>query len=220
MSTLQHAAFLPLKTVQKLVNISSLMQQWLQLPLGRMATADLPGLVYKAAINLAGCPAWQQTQLPDMWLCSNSTSYNPQEHSWTSEQRVQLLRAMAPLRHPHLTSFTLAVDGFELGQHEVAALQHSFGAGLTTLGLGFCTLLPSFWVALNDVLPNVNDLQLISSVNCHPPDINTFCSTRSTAHPLVLQLEDKLFEACGGAQLQASLRALGVRHVSVLEGNW
>jgi hypothetical protein len=149
-----------------------------------------------------------------------NAEYDALEDSWTSEQRVQLLRAMAPLRHPHLKGLTLIVDGFELGQPEVAALQHSFGAGLRALSIGDCTLVPSFWVALTELLPTVSGLQLRSAVECHTQDIITFCSRRSTAQPLRLGLGSNLYKACGGAETQAGLRAHGVQHVSVVEGDW
>jgi hypothetical protein len=151
------------------------------------------------------------------FVFSDGDANNPQAHSWTSEQRVQLLRAMAPLSHPHLTGLAFGIAGFELGQPEVAAIQHSFGAGLTTLVLGICTLLPTFWVAMTELLPHVTDLQLRSFVKCHTPDVIIFCSRRSTAQPLTLHLSTKLYEACGGAQLQASLRANRAGHVSIVE---
>jgi hypothetical protein len=214
---MRQAAFLPLATIHVFVHAGRAKQQLLELPLGRVATGDLPALAHQAAINLAGCPAWQQAQLPKIWLWNAEGDYDPVEHRWTSEQRVQLLRAVAPLRHPHLTSFTLDVDGFELGQPEVAALQHSFGAGLTTLSLGSCTLVPTFWAAVNEHLPSVTELQLRSSVTCQASDVIIFCSRRPTAHPLTLHLGPDLYKACGGDQVQAGLRGYGVQHVSINE---
>jgi hypothetical protein len=218
--SMHQAAYLPLKTVQQLEQCSRSTGYSLKLPLSSVRPSQLPTLLHQAAINLAACPAWQKAMPPDVIVWNAEVDYDPSEHSWTSEQRVQLLRAMAPLRHSHLTGFLLDLDGWELGQPEVAALQHSFGAGLDTLVLGDCILVPSFWAALTELLPHVSDLQLRSSVRCHIPDVITLCSRRSKAHPFVLQLENKLYEVCGGDQVQDSLRAQGVGHVFVVEAKW
>jgi hypothetical protein len=213
--SMHQAAFLPLKTVHQLG--STLLICDLQLPLSSVPLGEIPALLHQAATNLAGCPARQHAHPLGVCLWNATTAFNPLEHRWTSEQRVQLLRAIAPLRHPHLTGFVFAATGWELGQPEVTALHHSFGAGLATLQLGYCTLLPSFWAALNERLPNVTNLRLASSVDCQASDVIISCSKRSAVKPLRLDLGKKLYKACGGDQVQASLRAQGVGHVSITE---
>jgi hypothetical protein len=216
-ATVLHWADLPLKGVEVLENgVESL--GTLQLPLSSVEPDQLATVLRRATTNLAACPAWQAA--PDSKIALHEDPAEPHVHPifFFPQQRIQLLEALAPLGGPHVRTFQASVQDavFQWGCPELKALARSMNSGqLSTLELSYCTLTTDFWAALDEVLPSLSSLSLVSGVTCSAADVAVYCSKRKEGQPFTLTLGDAVYTAVGGAQLQAALEAQGPVHVRV-----
>jgi hypothetical protein len=179
----------------------------LMLPYERVASDELPQLVQRAASNLAGCPAWRMK--PEPWIALIRRA-SAEQSSFSPQQRVQLLQALAPLGGPHVTGFELGLCDSDMivGRQELLALASSLGRGLNQLHLRFCTLPAEFWRALDDALPALSVLRLSAGVSCSPAHMAIFCTRRATSS-LNIQLSSGLWGKCDAEQLVEGLQSLG-----------
>jgi hypothetical protein len=208
---LQHIAYLPLKTVKFLSpGLLSDLGPDLRLPVGTMPDDQLPALLHQAAANLASAPAWQLEEYSHITLRAGSRTT---PHNLSSELRLQLLQALAPLKFPRETK--LELYGCDCGRPEVAALQHSLGSELTILSLAHCSLTPCFWSALHQLLPNLTEVTLERQVECQVSDLIVFCCTRPARRQFELYLGDGMYDTFQGDSIQASLQEQGLTHVVI-----
>jgi hypothetical protein len=189
-----------------------------QLPFDSMPVDQLPRKLHQATTNLAACPAWRAA--PDSCIHLAGDPNGPFEdiHSFTPQQRIQLLEALAPVGGPHVKEVTISMRGatFLWDDPEVQALGRSlYSPHLSTLGLAHCTLLVGFWAALGNALPSLTTLKLYGTATCSASDIAVFCSKRRPGHQFSLVLSKKLYQAVSGAELQASLAGQGMAHVEI-----
>jgi hypothetical protein len=98
----------------------------------------------------------------------------------------------------------------------VEALGRTFGNSLTHLQLGAGVLHPSFWTALDEELPHLEEITLTSSVVCSESDIAIYCSRRAVDRPLSIDFNDFEGEQPDPEQLFAALMAWGVEHVDIM----
>jgi hypothetical protein len=146
-------ANLPLDSIEELS--LPYQQARLELPLTTVPTPQVPALLHKAAAVIA------RTQSCD-WLCLTGTDdRGPVQPHFGPATRLQLLQALAPLRHAGLRSFSL--DGFscefEMGAPEVEALSTSIGNHLKSMSVGSMgrvTLSTTFWPVLRSHFPALN----------------------------------------------------------------
>jgi hypothetical protein len=178
----------------------------LLLPYGSVPSDQLPQLVHRAATSLAGCPAWQRKPEPWISLLSEGPA---QQVSFSPQQRVQLLQALAPLGGPHVIGFQLGIRGSDVtvGDQELLALASSLGRGLTQLHLSFCTLPAQFWRALDGAFPALSVLRLSAGVSCSQTHMIFFCTRRASSN-MHLQLSSELWESCDAQQLVAELESI------------
>jgi hypothetical protein len=154
-----HLAYLPLRSVQKLVERCGVMSGSLLLPPpGAVPAAQLPSLLHQAATNLGSCPAWIQAPPFRLKLYGGGQELG-------ADQRVQLFEALAPLCGSRVKEMIVELDEqLELGSAEMRALASSIGEGLQILRLDSCTLLGTFWRALAHHFPCLACLDLSSMV--------------------------------------------------------
>jgi hypothetical protein len=221
-STVQLLAHLPLRTVQQLSFDDVMDSQCLgrlSLPINSMPAAhQLPIILRKATTNLAACPAWQSCPDPCISLLGDRGRGQDDIIVFDTQQRIQLLEALAPLGGTHVREFKADIRGtdFQWGQAEVQALAHSLNSkGVTTVKLGYCILTPGFWTALDEFLPSLQCLQLNSTTECSATDVAFFCCTRRKRFPFTLILAPQVHEEVHGNQLRDSLAARGMDHVEV-----
>jgi hypothetical protein len=189
----------------------------LQLPSSSVPADQLPGILQRAASNLAACPAWQSK--PEQCISLQGDVEDHEEIYLSPETQLQLLQALAPLGGPHVRKFQglLGESWFDWGRPQVEALGFSLGSTqLRVLELTCCTLGEDFWAALDEAMPSLEVLRLICPVTCSVLDLAVFCSRRQAGRPFSLILAPQLYEDYNGAGLQDSLRAQGVTHVSVV----
>jgi hypothetical protein len=138
--------------------------------------------------------------------------------TFSDEQRVQLLEALAPIGGPHIQHFRASMHGtvFDWGRAELQALARSLNSSqLSMVTLDDCHLTVGFWAALEEVLPALDTLTLWGNAECSATDIAVFCSRWRQGHQLTLELCKPLYEAVNGAELQASLAGQGMPHVKI-----
>jgi hypothetical protein len=210
-------AHLPLRKVNDLHIWSSNLPE-LQLPLGRAPHAQLPAILRQAATNLASCPAWQAGFKGSISLTGGPGPALPNRVVFDGRQRIQLIKALAPLGSPALKQMQVSIDGavFQWGRSEVRALARSLGGQVASLQLGDCTLQPDFWLALDECFPALTFLRLQQDVTCSPPDAALFCGARPADRPFTLSLHNEVYVDINGQQLRGSLAARGVAHVKVM----
>jgi hypothetical protein len=164
---------------------------------------DLPGVVNKAALSLAGCPAWCATRpKPPLALYTDEDI----AVTYSGSTRVQLLCAVQPLL-TGVTRVVLHMDYFRLGQPEVAALGVASLESLASLTVGKSNIQSSFWPAVWAHLPALNTLRIgreVSLGNLTAVDIFAFCS--HAPRPLTLQLHQVLYDEVQGDRLQELCR--------------
>jgi hypothetical protein len=215
--TVLNWANLPLKGVEELDHVLGSLGV-LQLPLSRVEPDQLATVLRQATTNLAGCPAWQADPGSFIALHDDPSGLSPEPITFSAQQRIQLLEALAPVGGPHVKRFEATVQDavFEWGRPELQALGRSLSSGqLSSLELSYCILTTGFWAALDEVLPALSSLQLLNDVICSVADVIVYCSKRRNGHPFTLTLGDAVYTAVGGPQLQAALAAQGSVHVSV-----
>jgi hypothetical protein len=158
---LQEFAYLPLKSVQQLHPYLGN----LYLP-PNTPVAQLPDLLHQATTNLASCPAWVKAPPSELTL-SGGAQY------LTSDQRLQLLQALAPVAGRHVSKPMLDVN-MQLGGAEVEALASSLAESLTILHLNSATLLDSFWRPLAQRFTHLQELRLDSGIKADAMSVATY----------------------------------------------
>jgi hypothetical protein len=190
----------------------------LKLPVGEVPDAQLPAILRQAATNLASCPAWQAGFRGGVSLQGEPGSARRPRLTFDGQQRVQLVAALAPLGGPAVKQVEVSINGATLcwGRAEVQALARSLGGQVSRLQLGHCTLISDFWVALDECFAALTSLRLQQNVTCPAPDVAFFCSTRAADRPLALEFGGGVYNAVHGQQVQDSLAARGMAHVSLV----
>jgi hypothetical protein len=189
-----------------------------QLPFSSIDLDQVPQKLRQAAANLASCPAWRAKPDSFIQLLGDPAGPFVDTHTFSDQQRIQLLEALAPVGGPHVKRFRAAISGtvFQWGSAELRALGRSLNSSqLSKLTLDDCRLTVGFWAALEEVLPALGTLILGGDVTCSPIDITVFCCKRRQGHHLTLSLCTRLYEAVSGAELQASLLSQGIPHVEI-----
>jgi hypothetical protein len=210
---------LPLKTVQSLSSAAPGGLAVFRLPLVPDPVEDVVTFLQQAASNLASWPAWQQRPEPEILLHGDGNTW-AEDGELSSEHRVALLQAVAPLAGPHLKHFVFdipEVQSFSFGQAEVEVLGRAFGSSLTHLELGSGSLKPEFWAALDTALPHLAVLSLTYDVQCSESDLTFYCSRRAAHRPLCFQFSNRDVSEPNPEHLKATLAAWGVQHITVID---
>jgi hypothetical protein len=193
----------------------------LELPLTTVPTPQVPALLHKAAAVIACNQSWKQEPEPLLSLDGTEYDGSVQPH-FTAATRLQLLQALAPLRHAgirmlHLHGFSCE---FEMGAPEVEALSTSIGSDIKSMLLGSggkVTLSPTFWPALRSHFPALRDVWLgkHSDGAVHTSDLVSFC--KDAPHPFTLGLHNNICDAAGRQELQTLVTASAGANAPVIK---
>jgi hypothetical protein len=110
----------------------------------------------------------------------------------TSDQRVELLQALAPVAGRQVRKLELAVK-MQLGGAEVEAFAGSCAGSLTSLHLDSATLHDSFWRPLAQHFPNLQELCLGRDIKAGAMSVAAYLAT---------------FSGCASQVLNASIHCL------------
>jgi hypothetical protein len=180
-SVLDGLAYLPLKSVQKLDTVTE--EGTLHLPLVRCP--DLTRRLRQAVSNLVSSPAWKKQ--PAARILVYSMRYEGLVGVAGAGQ-AQLLSALSPLGGPHLQHLGISMN-IKFRQQEVQALG-SLGSTLRSLSLRRGVIKPSFWSALSQHLPRLQELGLMYRVEVSSEGITGYL--RTLTQPLTLYISEDL----------------------------
>jgi hypothetical protein len=177
-------------------------------------------LLHKAATAIAETQAWQQHQRELLLLQQSDPSQGRVQPSFTAQTRVDLLKALAPLKHLAYQKFWLSGFSceFQMGGPELAALNASIGNSLESILLGNrgqVTLDTSFWPALLKVFPALKHLGVYAHVRgaTTMADLALFC--KEAPSWFTLSLYHSVCDAAAHQQLRSILAAWSASHVTI-----
>jgi hypothetical protein len=211
--SLQEFAYLPLRSVQRLqvIRHSVYGLQPYQVKLGQLdlpsdtPIAQLPDLLHQATRNLASCPAWVRAPASELQLHGSA-------HGLTSDQRVQLLQALAPVAGRHVSKLRIDV-GMQLARADVEAMASSFAGSLTSLHLDSATLLDCFWRPLVQHFPNLQELGLGRNVSANVMSVAMYLALFSCCASQGRRATIECFGEPDTQHLRHCVRAWGLQNI-------
>jgi hypothetical protein len=216
-AALQQLAYLPLKSVQELHTTTGHFvasgQRHRVLHFWNAPDEQLPYLLHQATTNPASCPAWVKAPPSELTL-SGSAQY------LTSDQRLQLLQALAPVAGRHVSKLRLSVR-MQLGQAEVEAIASSFPDSLTSLHLDWATLHDSFWKSVAEHFPSLQQLWLGDHIRADAMDLAEYLamSSRSVLPRLDVNISPTILNQQDSARLQARINEWGLENIRFRGGD-
>jgi hypothetical protein len=174
-------AYLPLRSVQDL-GTGGDHDGTLYLPL--TPSSQLASLLQQAVSNVKTCPAWRKQPATRILLYTHHYDSNA---PISAHQAAQLFSALSPLAAPHLQHPGISIRA-DFGQQEVQLLAGSLGLGsnLRSLSLRREVIKPSFWPALRQHMPRLNELGLMHQVEVSSMGITAYLCT--AAQPCTLYI--------------------------------
>jgi hypothetical protein len=224
-----YLANLPLRGVERLI-LNSEESVHLGLPVSAVPAPELPGLVRKAALNIASCPAWQKRPSPSLHLFTMATEPGSEPFWWAGllpEVRIPILQALAPLGGPHMQLFSLSsrADGaLAVGGAELRSLSSALGPGLNELLLddncgadhsAGILIEFDFWPALRTCFPALQGL-LLRDVRGSVTEADLIMCSQASSRPITFSLSAGIMEgALDLDYLKSRLTVWGLTHVTL-----
>jgi hypothetical protein len=168
-----------------------------------------PAQLQAALVNLATCPAWQDSG-PSVHI--RLTSYRQGSQQQTVEH---LISGLAPLSGRSV-QLLLDAHGLQVTEDIAERLGTTLGHSLTHLKLSMCTIHHDFWPAVWRHLPALQELSLMWGAGgaVSSSDLAGFCTLAT--RPFLLRLSEDLYGQVGRAvQREQRRRRQGVPQVTV-----